>query len=139
MRAIGASVTALNLEFLIADILKKQRNPASTTSKKTYVHRANRTSKDLTRQNKSFKRIENFRPSNRRRRSDRGSNYNMLFEDDDDKVFKNVEIEPESDLKLKLESFIYIIKNFDLDNNKSNYSMGSLNFKNNIENFETEG
>ena len=33
MKAIGASVTALNLEFLMADILEEQRNLAFTTSK----------------------------------------------------------------------------------------------------------
>ena len=66
MRAIGVLVTALNLEFLIADILEEQRNPTSITSKRTYVHRANRPPRDPTRQNKGPKRIESFRPSNRR-------------------------------------------------------------------------
>jgi len=34
MRAIGATVTALNFEFLIANILEKQKNLASITFKK---------------------------------------------------------------------------------------------------------
>jgi len=108
MRAVRASVTALNLEFLMADILEEQKNPASTTSKRTFVHRANRPSKDLTRQNKSLKRIESFRPPNRRRRPDRGSSYNMHFEDNEE-ASKDIETEPESDPDLELESFIYII------------------------------
>ena len=41
MRAIGASVTALNLKFLMADILEEQRNPAFTIFKRTYVYRIN--------------------------------------------------------------------------------------------------
>jgi len=44
----------------------------------------------------------------------------MLFEDDDDKAFKNVETEFESNLDPELESFTYVIRNFDLDNSKSN-------------------
>ncbi len=47
MRAIKASVTALNLKFFIIDILKEQKNPVSTTSKRMYVYKANRTLKDL--------------------------------------------------------------------------------------------
>ncbi len=66
MKIIETSVIALNLEFLIADILEEQRNPTSTTSKRTYVHKVNRTSKDPIRQSKSFKRIKNFRLFNRR-------------------------------------------------------------------------
>ncbi len=121
MRVIRVSITALNLEFLIADILKEQRNPISTTSKRTYVYKANRTPKDLTHQNKDPKRIENFKLSNRRRKSNRGFNHNTLFKNNDDKAFKNAETEFESDPDLKLKSFTYIIKNFDLNNNKSNY------------------
>ena len=108
MRVVGASVTALNLEFLIADILEKQKNPASTISKRTFVYRANKPSKDPIRQNKGFKCIESFRPFNRRRRLDRGFSYNTYSEDDKE-AFKNVETEPESDLDLELESFICII------------------------------
>src|SRR6266699_5635419 len=119
MRTIRVSITALNLKFLIADILEKQRNPASTTSKRTYIHRTNRTPKDLIRQSKSFKRIESSKPSNRRRRPNKGSNYNILSKDDDDEIFKNVKTELESDLNPKLKSFTCIIKNFDLNDNKS--------------------
>ncbi len=139
MRAIRASVTALNLEFLMADILEEQRNPASTTSKRTYVHKANWTLRDPTRQSKGFKRIENSRLFNRRRRPDKGSNYNTFFKNDDDEAFKDVETELESDLDFKLKSFTYIIKNFDLDNSKSSCFIGSLNFNNSVEDFEIEG
>src|SRR6266566_1783878 len=138
MRAIGASVTALNLEFFMADILKEQRNLAFTTSKRTYVHKANRTFKDPIYQSKGFKCIESSRLSNRRRRPNRGFSYNTLSEDDDDKVSKEVEIELKSDLDLELESFTYIIRNFDLDNSKSSCSTSSLSFKNNVEDSETE-
>ncbi len=108
MRAIGTSITTLNLEFLIADILKEQKNPISITSKRTCVYRANRTSKDSIRQNKSFKRTKNFKPFNRCRKLNRGSNYNMLLENDDDEAFKDVETEFESDLDLELEFFIIL-------------------------------
>ncbi len=138
MRTIGTFVTALNLEFLIADILKEQRNPTSTISKRTYVHKANRTLKDLIRQSKSPKRIKSSRPSNCRRRPNRGSNHNTLLEDDDNKAFKDTETEPESDPNLELESFTYIIKNFDLDDNKSSCSISSLNSNNNAEDFKTK-
>ncbi len=110
MRAIGASITALNLEFLIADILEEQRNPVFITFKRTYVYRVNRTSRDSICQSKGFKRIESFRLSNRCRRLDRGSNYNMLFEDDDDEVFKNAEIEFESDLDPEIKVFYLCYK-----------------------------
>ncbi len=139
MKAIGASITALNLEFLMADILEEQRNLASTISKRTYIHRANRTLKDFTRQSKGFKCIESSRPSNRRRRPDRGSNHNIFFEDDDDEAFKDVETESESDSDPELESFIYVIKNFDLNDNKSSCFIGSLSFNNSVEDFEIEG
>ncbi len=99
MRAIEASVTALNLEFLIADILEEQRNLASITSKRTYVHRVNRPSKDFTRQNKGFKRIESFKLFNCCRRFDRDSSYNIYLEDDEES-FKDVEIKLESKFKL---------------------------------------
>ncbi len=138
MKTIRVLVTALNLKFLIADILEEQRNPAFITSKKTYVHKANQTFKDPIHQSKGLKRTESSRSSNRYWRLDKGSNYNIFFKNDDNKVFKNVEIEFESDLNLELESFTYIIKNFDLNDNKSNYSISSLNFKNNIKDFETE-
>ena len=77
------------------DILEEQRNLASTTSKRTYVHRANRLSKDLTCQNKGFKRIESFRPSNRRWRPDRDSNHNTHLENNE-KGSKDVKTKPES-------------------------------------------
>ncbi|SRR6266699_2118437 len=138
MKTIRTSVTTLNLEFLITDILKKQKNPTSITSKRTYVYRANRTPKDPTYQNKSLKHTENFRPSNRRRRPDKSSSHNILSEDNNDKTSKNVEIKLESDLNLKLESFTYIIKNFDLNDSKSSCSTSSLNFDNNIKNSKTK-
>jgi len=122
MKAIGASVTALNLEFLIADILEKQRNPTSITSKRMYVHRANRPLKDPICQNKGPKRIESFRPSNRRWRPDRGSSHNTHLEDDEEDS-KDAETEPESELELQ--SFIYIIGDFDLNDNKSSCSISS--------------
>jgi len=139
MKIIKVSITALNLKFLITDILKEQRNPASTTSKRTYVHKANRTLRDSTRQNKGFKRTESFKLSNRCRRLNKSSNYNTLFEDNDDETFKNVKTKPESNLNPELKSFIYIIKNFDLNDSKSNYSIGSLNSNNNIKDFKTKG
>ncbi len=138
MKAIGASITALNLEFLIADILKEQKNPTSTTSKRTYVYRANRTPKDPICQSKGPKRTESSRPSNRRRRPNKGSNHNMFPEDDDDKTLKDAETKPKSDLNPELESFTCIIKNFDLDNNKSNCSISSLNSNNNAKDSETK-
>ncbi len=138
MKVIRASVITLNLEFLIADILEEQRNLIFTISKRTYVHRANRTPKDLIRQNKGFKRIESFRPSNRRRSLDRGSSYNTFLEDNDNEASKDVEIEFESDLDPELESFIYVIRNFDLDDSKSSCSIGSLNFRNSVEDFKTK-
>ncbi len=104
-----------------------------------YVHRANRTPRDLIRQIKGLKYIESFRLFNRRWRPDRGSSYNTFFEDDDDEAFKNVEIEFEFDLDLELESFICIIKNFDLDDSKSSCFINSLNFSNSVEDFEIEG
>ncbi len=119
--------------------MEKQRNPASITSKRTYIYKANRTPRDLIHQNKGFKRIESSKPSNRRRKPNRSSNYNTFFEDDDDKTFKNAEIELESDLNLELESFICVIKNFDLNDNKSNCFISFLNSNNNVENFEIEG
>jgi len=76
---------------------------------------------------------------NRRRRPDKGSNYNTFFKNDDDEAFKDVETELESDLDFKLKSFTYIIKNFDLDNSKSSCFIGSLNFNNSVEDFEIEG
>src|SRR6266566_5458681 len=110
MRTIRTSVTALNLEFLIADILEKQRNPASTTSKRTFVHKANKPSKDPTHQNKSLKHIESFKLSNRRKRPDRGSNYNT-YPEDNEEASKNAETEPKSDPDPELKSFTYIIQN----------------------------
>jgi len=138
MKAIGAMVTALNFEFLIADILEEQRNLASITFKKMVSYRANRLSKDPTCQNKSFKRIESSKPSNRRRKPDRGSNHNM-YPEEDEEVFKDVETEPESDLDLELESFTCVIGNFDLDDSKSSCFIGSLNSKNSVEDFKTKG
>src|SRR6266566_4425509 len=138
MRAIGITVTALNFEFFIADILKKQRNLASTTFKKMAFYKANRPSKDPIRQNKGLKRIKNSRPFNRRKKPDRGFNYNTYFEEDEE-AFKDVETEFESDLNFELESFTCVIRNFDLDDNKSNCFIGSLNFRNSVEDFEIEG
>jgi len=123
----------------MADILEEQRNPASTTSKRTYVHRANRMPKDLTHQNKGFKHTESFKLSNRRRRPDRGSNYNTLPKDDNDEAFKDAETKLKSDPNPKLESFTCIIKNFDLNDSKSNCSTSFLNSNNNAEDSEIEG
>ena len=95
-------------------------------------YKTNRSFRDPIYQNKGSKRIESFRSSNRRRKLDRGFNHNIYLEEDEE-ASKNAEIEPESDLDLELESFIYVIKNFDLDNNKSNCSIGSLNFRNSVE------
>src|SRR6266699_3815450 len=138
MKAIGAMVTALNFEFLIADILEEQRNLASITFKKMVSYRANRLSRDLIRQNKGPKRIESFRPSNCCKKPDRGFSYNIYLEEDEE-AFKDVETEPESDLDLELESFTCVIKNFDVDDSKSSCSIGSLSFNNSIEDSETEG
>ncbi len=106
----------------MADILEKQRDPTSTISKRTYVHRANKPPKDPTYQNKSFKRIENFKPSNCRWKPDRSSSHNMHSEDNEEN-FKNVENKPK--LKPELQSFIYVIKDFDLDDNKSSCFISS--------------
>ncbi len=138
IKAIRASITALNLKFLIADILEEQRNPASTTFKRIYVHRANRMSKDLTRQNKGPKRIESSRPFNRRRRPDKGSSHNTLSKNDDDKAFEDAKTEFKSDSNSKLKSFTYVIKNFDLNDSKSNCFIGSLSSNNNVKDFETK-
>ncbi len=123
----------------MADILEKQRNPASTTSKRTYVYRANRTPKDPTCQNKGPKRNESFRPSNRRRKPNRGSSHNTLFENDDDEASKDVETELESDPDPELESFTCVIRNFDLDDSKSSCFTSSLSSNNNAEDSETKG
>src|SRR6266699_6686888 len=133
MKVIRASVTALNLKFLIVDILEKQRNLAFTTSKRTYVYRANKLFKNFIYQNKGFKRTESFKPSNRRWRFDKGSSYNIYFKDDEE-GFKDVETELESELELQ--SFIYVIEDFDLDDNKSSCFISSWSFRNNIKNVE---
>ncbi len=138
MKAVGTSVTTLNLEFLITDILEEQRNLASTTSKRTFVHRANRSSRDPIRQNKGPKRTENFKPPNRRKRPDRGSNHNT-HPKDDEKTSKDVETEPESDLDPELKSFICVIQNFDLDDNKSSCFISFMSSKDNAKNSETKG
>ncbi len=122
----------------MADILEEQRNPASTTSKRTFVHKANRPFKDPTYQNKGFKRTESSKPFNRRKKPDRGSNYNT-YPEDDEEASKDAETEPESNPDLELESFTYVIRNFDLDDNKSSCFMGSTNSKDSVEDFETEG
>ncbi len=132
MRVIKTSVTALNLKFLIADILEEQRNLASTTSKRTYVHKANRTPKDPTRQSKRLKHTESSKPSNRRRRPNRGSSYNTFSKDDDNETFKDAKTEPKSDPDPELESFTCIIRNFDLNDNKSSCFTGSLNSNNKL-------
>src|SRR6266566_6893066 len=122
----------------MADILEEQGNPASTTSKRTYVHRANKPPKDPIRQNKGPKRIENSRLSNCHWKSDRGSSYNTHLEDDEESS-KDVETEPE--LKPELQSFICIIKDFDLDDNKSSYFISSWNSRDSaksVENAEIE-
>src|SRR6266566_8129013 len=101
-------------------------------------YRINKLSRDLIYQNKGPKRLESFRLSNYRRKPDRGSSYN-IYPEEDEEVFKNVEIEFEFDLDFELESFTYVIKNFDLDNSKSNCSISSLSSNNSAEDFETEG
>src|SRR6266566_9188355 len=101
-------------------------------------YRTNRPSKDPIRQNKGFKYTESFRPSNRCRKSDRGSSYNTHPEEDEE-AFKDVETEFESDLDPELESFTCVIRNFDLDDSKSSCSIGSLSSRNSVEDFETEG
>src|SRR6266566_7327149 len=101
-------------------------------------YRANKPSKDSTRQNKGFKRIKSFKSSNRHRKPDRSSSYNMHFKEDEE-VFKDVETEPESDLDPELESFTCVIGNFDLDDSKSSCSIGSLSSKNSVEDFKTKG
>ncbi len=138
MRVVEALVIALNLEFLMADILEEQRNPASTISKRTFVYKANKPSRDSICQNKGFKRIESSRPFNRCKKLDRGFSYNTHPEDDEE-ASKDVEIELESDLDPELKSFTYVIWNFDLDDSKSSCSIGSTNFKDSVEDFETEG
>ncbi len=101
-------------------------------------YKVNRPSKDPIYQNKGLKHIESFRPSNRRRKPDRGSNYNMYLEKDEE-AFKDVETKLESDLDLELESFTCVIRNFDLDDSKSSCFIDSLNSKNSAKDSETEG
>jgi len=100
-------------------------------------YRANRSFRDPIYKNKSFKCIESSRPSNCCRKPDKSSSYNIYFEKDEE-ASKDVETEFESDLDPELESFIYIIKNFDLDDSKSSCSISFLNFRNNVEDSETE-
>ncbi len=137
MRTVRTSVTVLNLEFFIADILEEQKNPASTTFKRTFVYKANRPSKDPTRQNKSFKRIESSRPFNRCRRLNKGFSYNIYLKDDEE-AFKDVETKPKSDLDPELESFICVIRNFDLDDSKSSCSISFTSFKDSAEDSKTK-
>src|SRR6266699_669326 len=108
----------------MADILKEQKNLAFTTFKKIDFYRVNRSFKDLIRQNKGFKYIEISKPSNYYKKPDKGSNYNIYLEKDE-KVFKDVKTKFESDLDLELESFTYVIRNFDLNDNKFNCSINS--------------
>ena len=63
----------------------------------------------------------------------------MLPKDDDNKILKDVETKPKSDLDFELKSFICVIKNFDLDDSKSSCFTGSLSFNNSVEDSETEG
>ena len=100
-------------------------------------YKANRSSKDPTHQNKGLKYIESSKPSNRRKKPDRNSNYNIHFKKDEE-TFKDVETKPESNLNPKLKSFTYIIRNFDLDDSKSSCSISSLSSRNNAEDSETE-
>ncbi len=74
---------------------------------------------------------------NRRKKPDRGSNYNTHSKNDEE-ASKDIETKLESDLDLELESFTYVIRNFDLDDSKSSCSINSLNFKNNVEDSETK-
>ncbi len=74
---------------------------------------------------------------NRRRKSNRSSNYNIYLKENE-KVLKDIETKLKSDPDLKLKSFTYVIKNFDLDNNKSNCFIGSLNFRNSVKDSEIE-
>src|SRR6266566_6349303 len=134
MRVIGALITALNLEFFMADILEEQRNLASITSKRMYVHRANRPFRDPTRQNKGPKCIESFRLFNCRWRFDRGSSYNTYFEDDEEGS-KDAEIELE--LEPELQSFICVMGDFDLDDNKSSCSISFWSFKDSAKSVES--
>ncbi len=89
----------------------------------------------------SFRTMRTIRASvifNRYRRPDKSSSYNMFLEDDDDKTSKDIETELKSDLDPKLESFICVIRNFDLNDSKSNCFTSSLNFKNSVEDSKTE-
>ncbi len=122
----------------MADILEEQRNPASTTFKKMAFYKVNKPFRDSIYQNKGSKYIESFKPSNRCKKPDRGSSYNTYLEDDKE-AFKDVEIEFEFDLDPELKSFTCVIRNFDLDDSKSNCFIDSSNFRNNVEDFETEG
>src|SRR6266699_5511831 len=101
-------------------------------------YRANRPFRDPIRQNKGFKRIESFKLSNCCKKPDRGFSYNM-YPEEDEETFKDVEIEFESDLDPELKSFTCVIRNFDLDDSKSSCFIDSSNFRNNVEDFETEG
>ena len=100
-------------------------------------YRANRSFRDSICQNKDFKHIESSRLSNCCKKSDRGSSYNMQFEEDEE-ASKNVETEFESDLDFELESFTCVIRNFDLDDSKSSCFIGFLSFRINVKDFEIE-
>ncbi len=75
---------------------------------------------------------------NRRKKPDRGSNYNTHSKNDEE-ASKDIETKLESDLDLELESFTYVIRNFDLNDSKSSCSISSTSFKDNVEDFETKG
>ncbi len=62
----------------------------------------------------------------------------MFFKNNDNKTFKNIETKFESDLDLELKSFIYVIRNFDLNKNKSSCFIRFLNSRNNVKDSEIE-
>ena len=62
-----------------------------------------------------------------------------MHPENDEEASKDVETKLESDLNLELESFIYIIRNFDLDNSKSSCSISSTNSKDNAKDSKTKG
>ncbi len=119
--------------------MEEYKNPVSIISKRTYVYRANRPFKNPIHQNKGFKRIESFRPFNRCKKSNKGSSYNIHFEDDEE---SSKDVETELELELELQSFTYIIGDFDLDNDKSSCFISFWSSKDNaknVENIEIEG
>ncbi len=58
---------------------------------------------------------------------------------ENEKVSKDIETEFESDLDLELKFFTCVIRNFNLDDNKSNCFISFLSSRNSVEDSKIEG